>query len=110
MTAVDIYVDDFLLLAQTRHHRGRVMRAALHSIDDVFRPLERDDPVTRKEPSSVKKLLKGDACWATTAKRMLGWDINSVDMTLNLPPHRIVRLQEVLQWIQPPHTRLSIAK
>ena len=85
------------------------MRATLTSIDDVFRPLHADDPSFRKEPSSVKKMLKGEAHWAVH-KRMLGWDIDSASMTLNLPPHRIARLREVLQWLQPPRKRLAIAK
>ena len=106
---VDVYVDDFLLLAQTQHQRQAVTRAALHSIDDVFRPLAPDDPPFRTEPSSVKKMLKGDACWSTR-KRLLGWDVDSVQMTLNLPPHRLERLREVLQWIQPPRKRLAASK
>ena len=109
LAAVDVYVDDFLLLAQTRHQQRRVMRAALHSIDDVFRPLEDGDPSHPKEPASVKKMLKGDACWSPR-KRMLGWDIDANDLTLNLPPHRLERLREVLQWISPPQKRLSTRK
>jgi hypothetical protein len=107
--AVDVYVDDFLLLAQTRHQEQCVLRAALTAIDDVFRPLEESDPATRKEPSSVKKMLKGDASWSTR-KRMLGWDVDTVHLTLNLPPHRIERLREVLQWLKPPRKRLAISK
>jgi hypothetical protein len=107
--AVDVYVDDFLLLAQTQHQQQRVLRAALTAIDDVFRPLEDSDPVTRKEPSSVKKMLKGDASWSTR-KRMLGWDVDTVNLTLNLPPHRIERLRDVLQWLKPPRKRLAISK
>jgi hypothetical protein len=63
--AVDVYVDDFLLMAQTRHQQHRVLRAALHAIDKVFRALEESDSTTRKEPASVKKMLQGDACWDT---------------------------------------------
>lgn len=80
---VDVYVDDFLLLAQThRQPRQRVLRAALHSIDSVFRLMEEGDPPHRKEPASVKKFLKGDACWMTR-KRILGWDIDAQSMTLH---------------------------
>ena len=55
---VDIYVDDFLLLAQTKHQQNRVLRATPHSIDDVFWPVEPQDPKHRKEPVSVKKNVK----------------------------------------------------
>ena len=37
---------------------------------------------------------------------MLGWDLDTVDMTLNLPMHRLERLREVLTWISPPNKRL----
>lgn len=92
---VDIYVDNFLLQAQTQRQRDRVLRATLHSIDKVFRTLEAHDPAHRKELASMKKLLKGDAAWSTH-KRMLGWDIDATAMTLNLPPHRVEQLREVL--------------
>ncbi|KAI2513452.1 hypothetical protein MHU86_926 [Fragilaria crotonensis] len=90
LAAVDVYVDDFLLLAQTRPQRQRVLRAALAAIDDVFRPVTPCDPSYRQEPASHKKMLKGDAHWATQ-KRMLGWDINTEEMTLTFPtPRRAV--------------------
>lgn len=70
VAAVDVYVDDFLLLAQTQHQQQRVMRAALHSIDRVLRPLSVLDPPERKEPASVKKCSKAmltgrrkSECW-----------------------------------------------
>ena len=106
---VDVYVDDFLLLAQLQHYRDRVLRATLHSIDEVFRPVERHDPAHRTEPASVKKMLKGDAAWSTQ-KRMLGWDVDTIAMTLTLPPHRLDRLREVLSWLAPPRKRLSLTK
>ena len=82
---VDVYVDNFLLLAQTAHQRQRVMRATLSAIDDAFRPVDPSDPVHRKEPASTKKMAKGDAYWSPR-KRILGWDIDTEAMTLNLPP------------------------
>jgi hypothetical protein len=107
VAAVDVYVDDFLLLAQTEAQKRDVMRASLHAIDAVFEPLSPQDPPHRKEPASVKKMLKGDACWATT-KRILGWDLDTVAGTLNLPPHRIERLHELLDAISPPNRRVSV--
>ena len=110
LAAVDVYVEDFLLLAQTQYQQRRVLRAALHSIDKVFRPLDAHDPGHRKEPASVKKMLQGDAFWAPR-KRILGWDIDAATLTLHLPPHRLARLRarlrEVLQWLSPPCKRLS---
>ena len=109
VAAVDVYVDDFLLLAQTKHQQQRVMRATLHAIDDVFCPLEDGDPTHRKEPASTKKMLQGDAHWSVR-KRILGWDLDSTAMTLTLPPHRIERLREVLGWLRPPRKRLATTK
>ena len=86
VAAVDVYVDDFLLMAQMVPQQKREMRATLEAIDHVFQPLAPHDPSHRKELASVKKMLKGDACWATT-KRILGWDLDTVAETINLQPH-----------------------
>lgn len=104
---VDVYVDDFLLMAQTASQRRQVLRATLSSIDKVLRPLTPDDPPHRKEPASIKKMRQGDAHWATD-KRILGWDINTSAMTLSLPPHRLTRLHAILDWISPPRRRLPV--
>ena len=105
LAQADVYVDDFLLAAQTRCMQTRLMRQALTSIDQVLRPVDCTDPMYRKEPTSVKKLLQGDAAWSTQ-KRMLGWDIDTIQGTLSLPPHRIDRLREILDRVQPPRKRL----
>ena len=107
VAAVDVYVDDFLLMAQTRPQCDKVMRQTLHSINAVFRPKQPQDPPHRKEPASVKKMLQGDACWATR-KRILGWDLDTDAHTLNLPPHRLDRLYELLDLIRPPRKRVAI--
>lgn len=103
----DVYVDDFILAAQTKRHRTRVLRAALHSIDHVLRPLAANDRPCRKEPVSTKKLRQGDACWATT-KTILGWDLDTVHETLRLPPHRLARLYELLDAFPPSRKRAPI--
>jgi hypothetical protein len=83
--AADVYVDDFILMAQTRRHQQRLLRAALHSIDSVFSPRQPAHPSTRKEPISEKKLRQGDAHWSTR-KTILGWDLDTAVGTLTLPP------------------------
>ena len=58
VAAVDVYVDDFILMAQTLAQRQRVLRATLGAIDDVFRPLSADDPpgsqITRVREENAK--------------------------------------------------------
>ena len=103
----DVYVDDFVGAAQrsplgTRglDNRRRVRRLLLHAVDDVFRPLSPGDDPARREPVSMKKLAAGDCSWGTI-KQVLGWIIDSVDMTISLPPHRAARLLEVLDSFPP---------
>ena len=108
LAKADVYVDDFLLVAQTKRHQRRLLRATLHAIDDVLRPLQLDDSSMRKEPTSVKKLKQGDAFWSTQ-KRFLGWDLDTIAGTLSLPPHRCERLYALLDMVQPPRKRLPIS-
>jgi len=91
----DVFVDDAIQAAQGNPARLQaVRRILLESLDQVFRPLEPGDPESRQEPASVKKMRKGDACWATL-KVVLGWLIDTVRGTIELPPHRLERLKEL---------------
>ena len=91
----DIYLDDYILCLQgNAHARLRHLRRLLHSIDAVFRPVDAQDSPHRKDVPSLKKLLKGDA-YLSTRKVILGWIIDCVKQTLELPPHRIQRLQAI---------------
>ena len=105
---VDIFVDDFVSLAQAPYLR-RVRRALLHSIDDVIRPVSSTDSPFRREPVSLKKLRQGDCSW-DTIKLVLGWVIDTERMTLHLPPHRVERLWEILDSIPPSQKRTSVKK
>jgi hypothetical protein len=107
LATVDVYVDDFLLLSQTTPAATKVLRSALHAIDAMIRPLSPKDPPERKEPASVKTLLQGDAEWLTR-KTILGWDVDTLDGTISLPPHRLDRLYELLDTVQPPRKRLPL--
>jgi hypothetical protein len=85
LATIDVFVDDFIAAAQgDRSRLSHIRRVLMHSIDNVFRPLVASDPPARTEPISVSKLLKGDACWST-CKKVLGWIIDTVSMTLTLP-------------------------
>ena len=107
---VDVYVDDFIAVAQGDRKRLTNVRATLlHSIDSVFRPNDEQDSKFRSEPVSLKKLDRGDASWSTH-QTILGWDIDTRSKTITLPPHRKQRLQEVLQSIPPDQRRIGITK
>jgi hypothetical protein len=106
----DIYVDDFLGLAQgSVRTRNRIRRILFHTLDEVLRPKDDEDDDTRQEPISVKKLSKGDANWSTS-KQMLGWLIDTIQSTITLPPHRVERLHAILRSISPEQRRVSIRK
>ena len=94
---VDIYVDDFVALAQGPPHlRNKIRTTLFDSIDTVLRPLDSTDAsYHRKEPISVKKLHKGDGRWTTT-KIILGWVLDTQAQTITLPQHRADRLLSIL--------------
>ena len=96
LQAVDVFVDDFIAVAQgAPTHLSRVRRALFHAIDKVFRPVEVGDNPHRKEPISKKKLDKGDCSW-DLIKFLLRWEVNTVTQTIHLPHHRVERLKEIL--------------
>ncbi len=92
----DVYLDDFMVLAQRPHHTA-TMNTLLHQLSTIFYDPE-DSP--RRPTVSQSKVSKGDATFAT-CKRILGWDVDSAALTLHLPPHRVDRLRDLL------HTTLS---
>jgi hypothetical protein len=107
---VDVFVDDFIGMCQgSTTRRNKIRRVLLHSLDDVLRPLEKGDNPHRKEPASDKKLAKGDGYWETR-KLILGWIIDTVAMTIELPPHRRDRLRQLLDNIPNTQKRLSVKK
>ena len=103
----DVYVDDFIGLAQgNKKRRQTIKEHLLHSLDKVLRGLSPEDTPHRQEPASVKKMKKGDATW-TTRKIILGWVVDTVAQTIELPPHRVQRLHDILADI--PRTQRRIA-
>ena len=107
---VDVFVDDFLGLAQgPRHRRRHVRRTLFHALDKVFRPLDGQDAKQRKEVLSLKKLDAGDCSWST-CQVLLGWIVDTINMTITLPPHRVERLHEILSAIPRSQRRISVDK
>jgi hypothetical protein len=106
----DVYVDDFVGMVQgSPKHRQHVKRTLLSSLDVVLCPLDDQDNVHRQEPASMKKMLKGDATWETR-KVVLGWMLDTCAMTIQLPPHRVTRLFELLDSFAPRQRRTTVNK
>ena len=99
---VKVFVDDLLRLAQgPTNQRRHVRRTLFHALDKVFRPLEKMDPPHRKEVFLLKKLYAGDCSWST-CQVLLGWLVDTFNMTLCLPNHRTSRLKEIISATPPP--------
>jgi hypothetical protein len=93
----DVFVDDFIGMGQgNREKLLNLRRILLHTLDDVFRLLDDADGPHRKEPALVKQLKQGKACWGTR-KLILGWIVDTLQMTIELPAHRKERLLEILK-------------
>ena len=90
----DVFVDDFIQLGQGSNPRMNSLRDhRLHAVDQVLaQPSVSDSP--RNEAISLKKLLKGDGSWGTR-KVLLGWVVDTIRQTLELPPHRKLALAEI---------------
>jgi hypothetical protein len=87
----DIYIDDFMILAQRPHHTATLNRL-LFNLHKVFT----DQPSTpRRTTISASKLAKGEAAFSTV-KTLLGWTIDTYRMTLQLPHHRLTSLTNTI--------------
>ena len=110
LSAIDIYVDDFIGLGQgSKQHLRNIRGTLFHCLDEVMRPLSPDNTKCRQEPASIKKLKKGDACWGTK-KVVLGWLIDTVAMTITLPQHRLERLNSILTDLPRSKHRIALKK
>jgi hypothetical protein len=92
----DVYVDDFMGPAQgNSKDRRHVKRVLLESLDSVMQLLDKQGGPHRQEPASTKKMLKGDETSATR-KVVLGWMIGTINMTIQMPDHRVHLLFKIL--------------
>ena len=80
----DVFVDDFIQLGQGGPKRMRAIRRHLwHAVDGSLATPE-SVGLERPEAISLKKLLKGDGSW-TTRKVLLGWLVDTIRQTIELP-------------------------
>jgi len=100
VTFTDVYLDDYLLGVQGNAKAClQHLRRLLYAIDEVFCPVDGDNSKHRNHVPSIKKFLKGDAD-LSTQKVVLGWIIDVLKQTLELPPHRIQRLREIFDYLR----------
>jgi hypothetical protein len=103
---VDVYVNDFIGLTQgSVKTQDYVRDTLLAAVDQVFRPAFTDEGQHRQEPSSTKKLGKGNGYWSTQ-KKILGWFLDTVAGTIQLPQRWLEWLQNILDSL--PHTKQRI--
>ena len=95
LAATDVFVDDFVQLAQGGPRRMKAIRRHLwNAVDETLAKPDVAD-TKRNEAISLSKLEKGDGAW-TTRKTVLGWILDTLRQTLELPAHRKVELAGLL--------------
>ncbi len=105
----DVYIDDIIAMVQTTDSGADMSVRVLQGIDRVFRPVRTGDHPHRSEPVSVKKLLKGDGTLATR-KEILGWVLDTCEVTLEFTDRRYARLCELLDEFPASRKRTSVKK
>lgn len=94
----DVFVDDFIQLGQGGQRRLKALRShLLCALDQVLSTPAPDEP-HRNEAVSLKKLLKGDGSWCTR-KLILGWIVDTIRQTIELPPHRKDTLADIFEEV-----------
>jgi hypothetical protein len=71
--------------------------------------LNDNDGPHHQEPALVTNLLKGDATWSTR-KTVLGWVLDTVNKTIQLPTHRLERRHTIMASIPTIQHRTSTKK
>ena len=117
LRTVDVFVKNFIGLAQ--EHLSKLLQKLKYSccihhillcaIDDVFRPNDKTNSHFRQEPVLLKKLRKGDCIWCTV-KEILGWVINTMNLTIHLPQRHVERLGKILTSILVQQKQTSVKK
>ena len=86
LSYANVYIDDEILVTQgPAPTLNKFCRQVFHINGRVFHPNDgQDDLSIRRELISAKKLDKGDMCWSTP-KVILGWLIDTLEGTVELP-------------------------
>ena len=75
----DVFVDDFLCLAQgPQHQRRHVRRHLFHALDKIFRPLDEKTTQSGRTSYPSKSSTRGTACGQRAKCCLVGWSIQSI--------------------------------
>ena len=87
VTPLEVYVDDYIAMSNDiRHsHLGKLSLAMLHGIHAIFSP-PKVTGHTGFDPVAEKKMCDGYSIW-DFYKEILGWDLNGIQYTIQLPPN-----------------------
>ena len=91
---IEVFVDDFIgmCVPRSKLELDHVSRAIQHGIHDIFPPDANDE----EDPTSLKKLRKGDGAWALR-KDVLGWTFDGENKTVELQEDRVRDLRKGLK-------------
>ena len=99
LTLLEVYVDDFLGMVQSTDpiYLRKVTRSLLHAIEHVFPGP--DITGSSMGPAVSRKKLIADGTWATR-KEILGWLIDGIARTIELPPDKATKLLNTLRVLR----------
>jgi hypothetical protein len=96
--ATNVFMDDYIQVGQGGPKcMQKLRRHLLEAVDRVL--AQPGDASHRNEAISLKKLRKGDGSW-TTRKIVLGWALDTIRQTMELPAHRKLLLASIFQDLQ----------
>ena len=100
ISQLEVFVDDFIAATNkaTRENFLHMSRCMLHGVHSIFPPSE----VTLHgggDSIAEKKLDKQEGRWATT-KEILGWVVNGMDYTIQLPQDKVDKILNRLKKLK----------
>jgi hypothetical protein len=95
-TAVEVFVDDFIVMCQNVSRIPHLTWSILHGIEKVFLGPDTTGHTRGCKPASEKKILHGEADW-TTRNIVLGWLLDSDRCTIELTDDKATAYAEELQ-------------
>jgi hypothetical protein len=100
---VDIFIDDGIAIMPDLHqNRFRAIQSMLLAIHVMCRPLDHNEPLSREDCLSLSKLMEEGSL--SESFTILGWDINTRNLTMALPANKYKR------WVNDLHLIISRKK